>query len=77
MADHRAMSRPTHRHHQGHGAPYSGLHTGRRRNPKAGMLVIHRPGQPDEVISATAFRNRAQEAEEEQAAPAGSARETS
>jgi len=30
------------------------------------MLVIHRPGQPDEIISSTAFRRRALEAEEQE-----------
>jgi hypothetical protein len=52
------MSRPAHRHHQGHSPSYAGLHTGRRRNPKAGTLVIHRLGQPDEIITAAAFSKR-------------------
>ena len=66
------MTRPAHRHHQGHGPPYAGLHTGRRRNPKAGMLIIHRPGEPDEVISSTKFLRRAQEElEQEDVTPVG------
>ena len=52
------MARRTHRHHQGYGPPYTGLHTGRHRNPDAGMLVIHRPGQPDEILTTAAFRRR-------------------
>ncbi len=59
------MTRPSHRHHQGHGPPYAGLHTGRRRNPNAGQLVIHRPGQPDEIISARDFTKRAREVEQQ------------
>ena len=58
------VTRPTHRHHQGQSPTYAGLHTGRRRNPKAGELVIHRPGEPDEVISVTAFRRRARDGEQ-------------
>jgi hypothetical protein len=61
------MTRGALRHHQGHGPPYTGLHSGRRRNPKAGTLVIHRPGQPDEIISASAFRRRARESEQKDA----------
>jgi len=63
MPDHRDMARPTHRHHQGHAPPYAGFNTGRRRVPKAGTLVIHRPGQPDEVISASEFRRRVRPSE--------------
>jgi hypothetical protein len=31
------------------------------------MLVIHRPGQPDEIISASAFRRRARQIEQDDA----------
>jgi hypothetical protein len=58
------VTRPAHRHHQGQSPTYAGLHTGRRRNPKAGELIIHRPGEPDEVISESAFRKRAHESEQ-------------
>jgi hypothetical protein len=61
------MARPVRRHHHGHGPPYAGLHSGRRRNPKAGELVIHRPGQPDEIVSAGAFGRRARHSKQEDA----------
>lgn len=62
------MSRPAHRHHQSSGPPYTGLHTGRHRNPAAGKLVIHRPGQPDEILSTAEFRKRTQQTAEADAA---------
>ncbi len=63
------MSRPAHRHHQSSGPPYTGLHTGRHRNPAAGKLVIHRPGQADEIISTAEFRKRAQQTAAPDAVP--------
>jgi hypothetical protein len=33
------------------------------------MLVIHRPGQTDEIISTTAFRRRAREGEQQEDEP--------
>ena len=64
LLDDQDVTRPVRRHHHGHGPPYAGLHSGRRRNPKAGLLVIHRPGQPDEIISASAFRRPARHIEQ-------------
>jgi hypothetical protein len=31
------------------------------------MVIIHRPGQPDEIISASEFRRRARETEQQEA----------
>jgi hypothetical protein len=41
------------------------------------MLVIRRPGQSDEIISASAFRRRAREVEEQDADLTPTARERS
>jgi hypothetical protein len=41
------------------------------------MLVIHRPGQPDEIISAGEFRRRMREIEEQDAGPTQATRNRS